>query len=185
MFEHVTLLRDCEAITIPNGQPIRLNKNSEVVITQALGGSYTVNYQGQLVRVAGKDGDALGKSDFPQNKTKTSLSSGHLGDHQVNLREIYDQLKSCYDPEIPVNIVELGLIYDVNCYQLIDGRNLVRITMTLTAAGCGMGSVMTEEVKQKCKAVANVDDVDVSLVFDPPWSYEMVSDAAKLQLGLL
>ncbi len=185
MAEQVTLLRDCDAISIPNGQPVRLNKNTEVVITQVLGGSYTVNYQGQLVRIAGKDGEALGKSDFTQSDTKKELNSGHSEDRQVNLIEIYDQLKNCYDPEIPVNIVELGLIYDVNCYQLIDGRNLVRITMTLTAAGCGMGSIMTKEVKQKCLAVANVDDVDVILVFDPPWSYEMVSDAAKLQLGLL
>ena len=101
------------------------------------------------------------------------------------MRQIYEQLKSCYDPEIPINIVELGLIYDVNCYQLIDGRNLVRITMTLTAAGCGMGTVIAEDVKRKCMDVPNVDDVDVTVVFDPPWSYDMISDAAKLQLGLL
>lgn len=183
MFEHVTLLRNCNAITIPNGEPVNLLKDSEVVITQALGGSYTVNYHGQLVRVAGENGDALGKSDFTQ--AKKNAKSGNTEDHQVNLMQIYEQLKSCYDPEIPVNIVELGLIYDVNCYQLIDGRNLVRITMTLTAAGCGMGTVMAEEVKRKCMEVANVDDVDVAIVFDPPWSYDMVSEAAKLQLGLL
>lgn len=181
MFEHVTVLRDCKAITIPYGETITLKKGDEVVITQALGGSYTLSYHGQLLRVANEDGDALGKSVI----TVTAVSAENTIDHQVNLVQIYEQLKTCYDPEIPVNIVELGLIYDVNCYQLIDGRNLVRITMTLTAAGCAMGTVIAEEVKRKCLALANVDQVEVDIVFDPPWSYEMVSDAAKIQLGLL
>lgn len=181
MFEHVTVLRDCKAITIPYGETITLKKGDEVVITQALGGSYTLSYHGQLLRVANEDGDALGKSVI----TVTAVSAENTIDHQVNLVQIYEQLKTCYDPEIPVNIVELGLIYDVNCYQLIDGRNLVRITMTLTAAGCAMGTVIAEEVKLKCLALANVDQVEVDIVFDPPWSYEMVSDAAKIQLGLL
>lgn len=181
MFEHVTVLRDCPAITIPNGVSITLKKGSEVVITQALGGSYSVNYQGQLLRIAGEDGDALGKAVITHSK-KTKQESRDRG---VNFIEVFAQLKSCYDPEIPINIVELGLIYDVNCYPLIDGSNLLRITMTLTAAGCGMGDILAEEVKQRCLTVANVDEVEVKLVFDPPWSDEMISDAAKLQLGLL
>ena len=181
MFEHVTVLRDCSAITIPNGISVPLSKGSEVVITQALGGSYTVNAQGQLLRVAGEDGDALGKPVITQSKASKENSE----DQGVNFMHVFEQLKTCYDPEIPVNIVELGLIYDVNCYQLIDGRNLLRITMTLTAAGCGMGEIITEEVKNRCLMVANVDEVEVKLVFDPPWSYDMISDAAKLQLGLL
>ncbi|PKH02665.1 putative Fe-S cluster assembly protein SufT [Psychromonas sp. MB-3u-54] len=179
MFEQVTVLRDCKAITIPNGGMITLKKGDQVVITQALGGSYTVNYHGQLLRVTSEDADALGKPAL------TAVSEQNTIDHEVNFVQLYDQLKSCYDPEIPVNIVELGLIYDVNCYQLIDGRNLVRIIMTLTAAGCAMGTVIADEVKRKCLALANVDQVEVVIVFDPPWSYEMVSDAAKLQLGLL
>jgi len=181
MFEHVTVLRDCQAISIPYGEKISLKKGDEVVITQALGGSYTINYHGQLLRVAGDDGDALGKSVH----RATAVNAENTIDHQVNFVQIYEQLKTCYDPEIPVNIVELGLVYDVNCYQLIDGRNLLRITMTLTAAGCAMGTVIADEVKSKCLALANVDEVEVIIVFDPPWSYEMVSDAAKLQLGLL
>lgn len=181
MFEHVTVLRDCKAITIPYGEIITLKKGDEVVITQALGGSYTLNYHGQLLRVTNEDGDALGKSVL----TVTAVSEENTIDHEVDFVQLYEQLKTCYDPEIPVNIVELGLIYDVNCYQLIDGRNLVRITMTLTAAGCAMGTVIADEVKRKCLALANVDEVEVTIVFDPPWSYEMVSDAAKLQLGLL
>lgn len=181
MFEHVTVLRDCKAIAIPYGETIILKKGDEVVITQALGSSYTVNYHGQLLRVDNADGDAIGKS-VPMT---TAVSEENTADHDVNFVRLYEQLRTCYDPEIPVNIVELGLIYDVNCYQLIDGRNLVRITMTLTAAGCAMGTVIADEVKRKCLALANVDQVEVTIVFDPPWSYEMVSDAAKLQLGLL
>ncbi len=181
LFEHVTVLRDCPAITIPSGVSITLQKGSEVVITQSLGGSYSVNYQGQLLRIAGEDGDALGKPIITQSKTNKHNSRNQ----GVNFIEVFAQLKTCYDPEIPINIVELGLIYDVNCYQLIDGRNLLRITMTLTSAGCGMADILSEEVKNRCLAVANVDEVEVKLVFDPPWSDEMISDAAKLQLGLL
>ncbi|ABM03316.1 aromatic ring hydroxylating enzyme [Psychromonas ingrahamii 37] len=179
MFEHLTVLRDCKAITIPYGETITLKEGDEVVITQALGGSYTLNYHGQLLRVGNEDSDALGKPAL------IATSKENTADHEVNFVQLYEQLKSCYDPEIPINIVELGLIYDVNCYQLIDGRNLVRITMTLTATGCAMGTVIADEIKRKCLALANVDKVEVAIVFDPPWSYEMVSDAAKLQLGLL
>lgn len=180
MFEQVTVLRDCSAITIPNGVSVTLKKGSEVVITQALGGSYTVNDHGQLLRVADKDGDALGKT-----VSEASPVTANSDAQEVNFAQVFAQIKTCYDPEIPVNIVDLGLIYDVNCYRLLDGRNLLRITMTLTSFGCAMGSVIAEEVKRKCLQVANVDAVEVTLVFDPPWSYEMISDAAKLQLGLL
>lgn len=181
MFEHVTVQRDCNAITIPYGETVTLSKNSEVVITQALGSSYTINDNGKLLRVAGKDGDALGQ----EVSEVAAVSDQPSDDPKVNLARIFEQLKNCYDPEIPVNIVELGLIYDVKYYQLIDGSNLVHITMTLTSAGCGMGTVIAEEVKRNCLSVVNVDDVKVTLVSDPPWSYDMISDAAKLQLGLL
>ena len=179
--EQVILLRDCKAISIPDGVPVTLNKGSEVVITQALGGSYTVKEHGKLYRVAGQFGDALGQAV----NTETPASEEDTKTQGVDFAQVFAQIKTCYDPEIPVNIVDLGLIYDVNCYQLLDGRNLLRITMTLTSFGCGMGSVIAEEVKSKCLNVANVDEVEVTLVFDPPWSDEMISDAAKLQLGLL
>jgi len=179
--EHVTVLHDCNAISIPSGVKRTLPKGTKVMITQALGGSYTVNDCGQLYRVASEDSDALGQSVI----ALTTPAEEDTGDHGVNLDWVFDQIKTCYDPEIPVNIVDLGLIYDVNCYELINGRNLVRITMTLTAAGCGMGTIIAEEVKDKCLSVPNVDDVEVNLVFDPPWSYDMMSDTAKLQLGLL
>lgn len=180
MSEQVTVLRDCSAITIPNGVSMTLTKGSEVVITQALGGSYTVNFQGQLLRVAGQDGDALGKS-----VSEAAAVTENSDSQEVDFDQVFAQIKTCYDPEIPVNIFDLGLIYDVNCYQLPDGRNLLRISMTLTAFGCAMGPIIAEEVKRKCLQVANVDEVEVTLVFDPPWSYEMISDSAKLQLGLL
>jgi probable FeS assembly SUF system protein SufT len=180
--EHVTLLRDCKAITIPNGVAITLTKGSDVIITQALGSSYTIYVSGQLCRVAGEDGDTLGKAVI---LPVTPPAEKKADDQGINLDQIFDQIRTCYDPEIPVNIVDLGLIYDVNCYELIDGRHFVRITMTLTAAGCGMGTIIAEEVKSKCLSVPNVDDVEVTLVFDPPWSYDMISDVGKLELGLL
>ncbi|MEY8253254.1 MAG: putative Fe-S cluster assembly protein SufT [Colwellia sp.] len=180
-FEHVTVLRDCNAIAIPAGIAVTLNEGKEVVITQALGGSYTVNDDGQLLRIAGKDADALGKDDVVENESDLDVSEGD----GVNLVRIVDQLRSCYDPEIPINIVELGLIYDINCYALLDGRHHVRITMTLTSAGCGMGKILAEEIREKCLSVANVDDIEVIFAYDPPWSDDMISDAAKLQLGLL
>lgn len=181
MFEHLSVQRDCNAITIPDGASVTLNKGSEVVITQALGGNYTVNYQGRLLQVAGEDADALGQ----HFSAITQLTKNNFVDPEINFTQIFAQLKTCYDPEIPVNIVELGLIYDVNCYQLLDGGYLLRITMTLTSAGCGMGAVMVEQIKRKCLSITNVEDVEVSIVFDPLWSAEMLSDTAKVQLGLL
>lgn len=180
-FEHVTVLRDCDAIAIPAGIAVTLNKDREVVITQALGGSYTVNDDGQLLRIASKDADALGKDDVVEKESDLDLGEGD----GVNLVRIYDQLRTCYDPEIPINIVELGLIYDINCFELLNGRHHVRITMTLTSAGCGMGTILAEEIREKCLCVSNVDAIEVILVYDPPWSRDMVSEAAKLQLGLL
>ncbi|OUS28746.1 putative Fe-S cluster assembly protein SufT [Thalassotalea sp. 42_200_T64] len=179
--EHVTVLRNCDAIVIPAGITVTLNKGREVVITQALGGSYTVNDNGQLLRVASQDADALGKADIPKNESKAEFGK----ENGVNLVRIYEQLSTCYDPEIPINIVELGLVYDVNCYELLDGRHHIRITMTLTSAGCGMGTVLAEDIRVKCLNVANVDVIEVIFVYDPPWQQDMMSEAAKLQLGLL
>lgn len=179
--EHVTLLRDCNAVTIPSGEAVTLSKGREVVITQALGGSFTVNDDGRLLLIAGQDADALAQTIITDTKPTAVIPEGH----EVNFPQIYEQLSNCYDPEIPINIVDLGLIYDVNCYQLLDGRNLIRIVMTLTAFGCGMGSLIAEEVKTKCLKLPNVDEVEVTIVFDPPWNDTMLSDVAKLELGLL
>ena len=180
-FEEVTLTRDCNALLIPAGVPVVLLRGSKVVITQAMGGSFTVNDQGRLLRVAGVDGDALGKEAL----TAVDAGAGGEAGGSVDLDQVWEQLKTCYDPEIPVNIVDLGLIYKVACDELADGRQQVCVTMTLTAPGCGMGTVLAEDVRQKALAVPHVDAVEVELVTDPPWDQGMMSDAAKLKLGLL
>ncbi|MCW8331434.1 putative Fe-S cluster assembly protein SufT [Photobacterium sp. SDRW27] len=179
--EPVTLLRDCNAIAIPSGIATILPKDTEVLITQALGNTFTVNDHGRLLRIAGADADALGKTRVT---TLQSKPESHLL-FEVDLEQVKAQLRTCYDPEIPVNIVDLGLIYHLSCETLLDGRQMVRITMTLTAAGCGMGPVLADDIRQKVLTVPGVDLVDVKVVYDPPWSREMMSDAAKLQLGML
>ncbi len=190
-FESVTVRRDCPAIIIPGGENVILAKGREVVITQALGGSYTVNDRARLLRVAGENGDALGKPVIKETHVQGENQAGDYNrleqdrDTGVNFIRLFEQLKSCYDPEIPINIVDLGLIYDVNCYELLDGRYLIRIIMTLTAAGCAMGTILADDIRHKCLTVANVGDVEVNIVYDPPWSYDMISDNAKLELGLL
>lgn len=190
-FESVTLQRDCPAIIIPSGESVTLAKGREVVITQALGGSYTVNDRARLLRVAAEHGDALGKPVIEENKAQGETETddynrlGQARDPGVDFIHLFELLKTCYDPEIPINIVDLGLIYDVNCYELLDGRYLIRIIMTLTAAGCGMGTILSDDIRHKCLSLANVGDVEVNIVYDPPWSYDMISDSAKLDLGLL
>jgi len=174
----ITLSRDVDAFLIPSGARIYLHKGTEVSITQALGSSYTVNIYGNLARIDGKDADALGKE--PTAAPPAELPEG------TTLNElVWNQLKTCYDPEIPVNIVDLGLIY--NC-ELIkkpgEDQHRIDIKMTLTAAGCGMGPVLTEDVKQKLLALPTVTEVNVEMVFDPPWDRSMMSDVAKLELGM-
>jgi len=183
--EQVTLLRDCPAVLIPAGLPGTLLKGSKVLITQALGDSFTVNHNGQLLRVAGRDADALGKQAPPITPQGSEHSAQEQGTVEQTIEQVRAQLKTCYDPEIPINIVDLGLIYQLDKVELLDGRRLMRITMTLTAAGCGMGAVLADDIRQKVLAVPGVDAVEVEMVYDPPWSREMMSDAAKLQLGLL
>lgn len=183
--EQVTVLRDCQAVLIPAGLSGTLLKGSEVMITQALGDSFTVNDNGRLLRVAGRDADALGKqapSMLPQSSESNAPEQGSV---EQTLEQVRAHLKTCYDPEIPINIVDLGLIYKLDKVELLDGRSLIRITMTLTAAGCGMGAILAEDIRHKVMTVPGVDVVEVEVVYDPPWSREMMSDAAKLQLGLL
>ncbi len=179
--EPITLLRDCTAALIPDGTPIKLEKDSVVYITQALGGSYTVNINGNLARVGSSDADALGfeLEDEDEAEPAKELS----GDGSVKEELIWDQLRTCYDPEIPIDIVELGLIYNCNVVPLEDG-NQVDITMTLTAPGCGMGEFLADDVRSKIKSLPNVTKVNVELTFDPPWNQTMMSEAARLQTGL-
>jgi probable FeS assembly SUF system protein SufT len=172
--------RDVDAILIPAGTPITLPEGSEVTITQALGGNYTVNVNGNLAQVAAQNADALG-FDTPE---LLQPRPGTADNGEVDENLVWQQLRTCYDPEIPVNMVDLGLIYNCRIVKLEDGGNRVDILMTLTAPGCGMGDFLAGDVKQKVAMVPNVTEVNVELTFDPPWSQEMMSEAAKLQTGM-
>lgn len=169
--------REVEATLIPSGVKVMLQAGTQVFVTQALGNSYTVYVNGNLVRIAGKDGDALGL---------VILDSPDVNDMEGTLEDkIWAQLRTCFDPEIPVNIVDLGLVYACNVLPLGMNEHNVDITMTLTAAGCGMGPVLIGEVQEKIHQLHGVKEVKVDLVFDPPWDRDKMSDEAKLQLGLL
>lgn len=176
----LTLNRDCEAALIPTGTPVMIPEGSVVYITQALGGSYTVNVNGNLARIADSNADALGFEVAPTAETEKKQ---RVGDGSVNEDQIWDQLRTCYDPEIPINIVELGLIYEC-VVNKTDNGNRVDILMTLTAPGCGMGQFLADDVKAKVSGVDNVSEVNVELTFDPPWSQDMMSEAARLQTGM-
>lgn len=176
----VTLLRDCEAVLIPHGHPITLKEGDAVYVTQALGGSVTVNVHGNLARISAENVDALGMHAVaaPVDGAPRAETDG-----SVDQELIWEQLSTCYDPEIPINIVELGLIYRCEVAAGEHG-NRVEIDMTLTAPGCGMGPFLVEDVRSKVAQVPNVAEVDVELVFDPPWNPEMMSEAARLETGL-
>ena len=179
----ILLERDCDALLIPHAHPLTLPQGSVVRITQALGGNFTLEVQGNLVLVLAEHRDALGFDVYDETK-----ESQYLQDDSVTiLDKAWYQIKQCYDPEIPVNIVDLGLIYDLNLSQSTVNAKAQHtyVTMTLTSPTCGMGPVIIEEVKRKLHNIPNVDEVTVELVFEPPWSRECMSEAAKLQLGLL
>lgn len=178
--EIVALRRDCDAVLIPAGTLVTLPAGQQVTITQALGGSYTCYVEGSLVRVDSKDADALGKSPQAELTGAMQLS----GDGTVDEKRVWAQLATCYDPEIPINIVELGLIYECNVVPLPEGGNRVDVKMTLTAPGCGMGAILQADVASKLKTVPNVTDVNVELVFEPQWDQSLMSEAARLQAGL-
>ncbi len=181
--EAITLERDCEAILIPQGTAIHLSAGSVVFVTQALGTSVTVNINGNLARIEGRDLDALGFESI-EGQQNTEMT----GDGTVKESELWEQMSSCFDPEIPVSIVELGLIYSCDVEPLKEDEkiigNRVTVDMTLTAAGCGMGDILVGDVKSKLEMVANVTEVQVELVFDPPWNQTMMSEAARLQMGM-
>ena len=179
--EPVTLTRDVDASVIPIGTKVTLQKGEQANITQSLGGSYTVVVNGNMFRIEGKDADALG---MEVTQKKTGTASGPVTQEQVE-KEIWNQLRTCYDPEIPVNVVDLGLIYDCHIEPIAANSFRVGVKMTLTAPGCGMGPVLQQDVQNKLLSLESVDDVSVELVWDPPWNQGMLSEAAKLQLGLM
>lgn len=174
--EEIILQRDCPGVLIPSGEKINLHAGQTVFITQALGGTYTVYINGNLARVEATDADALGK----QPPAPADTNAGPLTE-----KTVFDVLRTCYDPEIPVNIVDLGLVYDLQISPLPDGVHRVDVKMTLTAPGCGMGPVIQQDVADKLLALPGVVQAEVHLVWDPPWNRDMLSEAAKLELGLM
>jgi probable FeS assembly SUF system protein SufT len=165
---------DCPARRVPDGTPVTIPKDSFVSITQALGGNYTVVHQGQMLRVDGTDAGILGLQ--PE-----TLSFPPATDDSISEEQVWQALATVYDPEIPVDLVNLGLIYRVDVDQ---AAKKVSIDMTLTAPGCGMGPVLVGDVEYRVKRVPNVADVKVDLLFDPPWSREMMSEEAQLETGM-
>ena len=178
MRKEATVSRDVPAREIPSGTPITLRAGDPVIITQSLGGSYTVMTPvGFLARIDGKDADAIGE---PVVAEEAAADEGKTTEQRA-----WDQLKTCYDPEIPVNIVDLGLVYSCVLSPLPDGGEKIDVKFTLTAPGCGMGDVLREDIKSKLLTVPGIKEADVQVVFDPPWSLQMMSDVARLQLGMM
>jgi probable FeS assembly SUF system protein SufT len=179
MREARTLSRDVDAAAIPYGDKIPLVAGTTVFITQALGGSYTVmTDRGYMVRIEGKDADAIG-----EQATAAPAEADTAGRPLQQLA--WDQLKTCYDPEIPVNIVDLGLVYKCETAALAEGGEKVTVHFTLTAPGCGMGDYLKQDVERKIEGLPGVKETDVQVVFEPAWEQSMMSEAARLQLGLM
>ncbi len=177
--EVVTLTRDVNIVTIPDGHHGTLNKGQDVTIHQSLGSNYTViTDYGHMVRIAGSDADALG---MEMHELHTLVSETDAAAVEKNCWEV---MKTVYDPEIPVNIVDLGLVYGCDVTPNADGGNDVHVRMTLTAPGCGMGPVIQSDVEKSIRALVGVSSVNVEVVLDPPWSREMMSEVAQVQLGL-
>ena len=177
--EPIAVRRDVRAVAIPAGVEVTLKVGQVGYITQALGGSFTVYVEGNLFRIAGSEADAIGM-------TVAQAPEVPPGASEEDIRNIvWQQLKTCYDPEIPVNIVDLGLIYSCEVMKNEDATRTVDIKMTLTAPGCGMGEVLVQDVRDKVKIVPTVTQANVELVFDPPWNHTMMSDEARLQTGMM
>lgn len=177
--EIVSTTRDLIAVLVPQGDKVHIPVGTEVAITQALGGSFTIYIQGRLFRVDGADADALGKPivagpTLPPNAKDEDVE-----------KLVWDQLKTCFDPEIPVDIVELGLVYECRLEKQAEQQRTAKIKMTLTAPGCGMGETIVSDVRSKVSKVPTVQAAEIELVFDPPWNQSMMSEAARLQLGML
>jgi probable FeS assembly SUF system protein SufT len=179
--EPVTLTRDVEAAVIPVGTKVTLQKGEAAYIAQSLGGSYTVVVNGNMFRIEGKDADALGVEVAAKSEGAGTAAPRTPEDLE---KEVWNQMKSCYDPEIPVNIVDLGLIYDCKLTPMAEGSHRADIKMTLTAPGCGMGPMLAQDVQNKLLSIEGIDEANVELVWDPPWNQGMLTEAAKLQLGL-
>lgn len=175
----VILSRDCDAIRIPAGHTVTLLAGTEVDITQTLGGSYTVHVSGGLYRIGPKDADAIGVKPVEAEIEKPLATSD-----EVNEAMIWETLRSCFDPEIPVNIVDLGLVYDMGIEELPSKGKKVFVKMTLTAAGCGMGATIAGDAQQKILMLPGVEDASVEIVWDPPWHQSMITAEGRQLLGI-
>jgi probable FeS assembly SUF system protein SufT len=177
--EAFVISRDTRAVIVPAGTEVQLEAGQSGFITQSLGGSFTLYIDGNLYRLAGEDADAIGKRAAAPPRLPTNATD-------EDVREAaWNQMRNCYDPEIPINIVELGLVYSCDVTPNPDGTRAVAIRMTLTAPGCGMGEVLVQDVREKVELVPTVSKADVELVFDPPWNQTMMSEAARLQTGMM
>ena len=185
--EAVKISRDIEVVQIPEGFQVRLARGTEVRLMQALGDTYTVMTEyGTMVRVAGKDADAIGeahKTDFAGAADQARTADIPKTPEEVKDR-VWTALRGVYDPEIPVNVVELGLVYNNDVVALPEGGYKVDIKLTLTAPGCGMGPVLQQDAERRIKAIPGIQVANIQLVVDPPWTADMMSEAARLQLGL-
>lgn len=176
--EPFVVSREVRAVIVPAGVEVNLKPGQAGYITQALGGSFTVYMEGNLFRIAGEDADAIGKEpvsppELPPNATEDDV------------RELaWSQMRTCYDPEIPINIVDLGLVYDCSVTANEDGSRTVEVKLTLTAPGCGMGDILVDDVRDKIERIPTVHEARVELTFDPPWNQSMMSEAARLQTGM-
>jgi probable FeS assembly SUF system protein SufT len=176
----VELTRDCEATQIPSGVPTTLPAGAPVDLTQTLGGSYTVHVLGGgLCRIAAKDADALGIKPQAEAPGAAAVSEG-----PVEEKTVWDTLKACYDPEIPVNIVDLGLVYDMKITPLESGRSAVNVKMTLTAQGCGMGGIIAGDAQQRLLGLPGVQEANVEIVWEPQWHHAMITPEGRKILGL-
>ena len=176
--EPFVIQREVQAVVVPAGTEVTLQPGQAGYITQALGGSFTLYMEGNLFRLAGADADAIGQEvslppELPPNATEDDV------------RELaWQQMRGCFDPEIPINIVDLGLVYDCTVKANEDGTRNVAVNMTLTAPGCGMGEILVQDVREKIESIPTVREAQVELVFDPPWNQSMMSEAARLQTGM-
>ena len=178
----ITLTRDVEGTMVPAGTKVTLQQGGQAIITQSLGGNYTVVVNGNMFRLEAKDADALGF----EVAAKPIATTGTPGTAEEIEKEAWIRMRTCFDPEIPVNIVDLGLVYDCHFAPLgAPDRYKVDVKMTLTAPGCGMGAAISKDVETKLLSIDGIDEANVAVIFEPQWNQAMMSDAAKLQLGLM
>ncbi len=185
MHNDINLTREVEAIQIPSGDTVRLPAGTRVIITQSLGGTYTVATDHGLARIATKDADALGIDHAAEQKKHEAHSSSNIpGDADDFVMEVWQQLRNVYDPEIPVNIVDLGLVYDCHV-ENTDGKNKAFVKMTLTAPGCGMGPTIAADAQSRIMTLEDMDDALVEIVWDPAWNQSMISEEGRMKLGMV